>query len=227
MDTPEGTLARARLVTWFFIAAGSFLVDPRPVAATAGFAEWEVLTPGGHIIRHTDGWKEEHGDCITSDERRAAAAPGGRAKVHVSHLERWRYYEGLIAGKNDRGFFVFDERSERLEVFADEQALEASLQARAAVPIGRWRTAADGHTEAWFPFFHWRPCRVRLGLESAEAGQTVPAMMFGPGESQCRELLSEESRSLFRRTGWGKACEAKDGSSSRLEDFCKWVLSAP
>ena len=56
------------------VAIGAFLTCALlaacagPAMSSIGLAEWSVRTPGGAIICHLDGWKEQHGDCLRSPE---------------------------------------------------------------------------------------------------------------------------------------------------------------
>jgi len=206
--------------------------------ATAGFAEWEVYTPGGHMISHSDLWKDEHGDCLRSD----AQPDAGDARIFVSHLERWRYYPGHVAGLSTDGWFLFDETTETLRRFVSESRLESALtNARVDAPISGWLTGADGWREAWFPFMVWRPCRLRLGGDAEALGFTaeqVETLRRADGaflsESECRAAMAPEWFELYRRTTWGRQCRgwASSGKSLEaevafLELFCRELLVPP
>lgn len=198
------------------------LASVSTVLATVGLAEWEVRTPGGHLISHTDQFKERHGDCLRSEDPQQ-----GEPRVWVSQLSRWRYYEGLVVGESQRGFFLFDERSETLSTFDDEPALRRALDGRdPGPPISPWLTGVDGWREAWFPFVVWDPCR-----EALARGTPTPV---GLTVEQCRDALAPESLELLKRTTWGHGCRSLDPSRSAEPDsrverflaFCEALLAS-
>ena len=209
---------------------------PRPARATAGLAEWEVYTPGGHVVSHSDVFKDQHGTCLRSD----AQADRAQAQIFVSRLERWRYYPGLVAGQDERGYFVFDERTERVERAATESDLQGLLRARGVAEADSgWLTPDDGWQEAWFPFMVWRPCKVLLGDKAVTAGasaQEIEALRTAAqamhSEQSCREQLAPEHLAAYRTTTWGRLCarqaERKSSSSEApfLDAFCRELRSA-
>lgn len=187
------------------IAALSFTVVP----ATVGFAEWEVLTPGGNRISHIDGFKQRHGDCLRSESR-----------VWVSHLTRWRYYEGLIIGENAGGFFVFDELREAAVLFDNEATWQRAVDDRdAGEPISPWLTGADGWREAWFPTVVWGHCQEAIELNVASPmGLTV---------EECRDALAPDNLRRLSRTTWGHECRKLDPALTEepLKGFCQALLA--
>ncbi len=201
---------RSRLLGW---VAATALGCSGSAFATAGFAEWEIFTPGGHLISHVDGWKEQHGTCLRSEP-----TPGGASRVFVAHLERWRYYEGYVVGQSRSGHFVFDERTERVHRLSDDKAVRDVLT-RLGVggPVSPWLMAADGWEEAWFPFYVWKPCRDGL-QRSGQATWLTP--------EACAKARSPEKLDLLRRTTWGRHCERArehgppSGTDSFWAEFC-------
>ena len=205
-----------------------------PLQATAGFAEWEVFTPGGHLISHNDIWKADHGTCLRSDTQQDA----GDAEIYVSHLARWRYYEDHIAGQDAGGHFLFSERDGELLRLASETALLAAVESLA--PLSSWLGPADGWQEAWFPFMTWRPCKILLDddVERVTAGmpdgdldrlREAATRMYTPTE--CRSALDPSRLELYRVTTWGRLCRrwsehARPLGDGRqyLEVFCEDVL---
>src|SRR2546425_3159525 len=89
----------------------------QPATGAVGLAEWEIETPGGHRISHVDPLKARFGTCL----RRA----GDMADVYADHLEWWTYHPGHVVGKAAKGYFLFDERSRRIEYFPSEAAMAA------------------------------------------------------------------------------------------------------
>jgi len=206
------------------------------VRATAGLAEWEVYTPGGHIVSHSDVFKDEHGTCLRSD------TPGdpGKASIFASRLARWRYYPGLVAGQDERGYFLFDERTEQVERAASESDLQDLVRARGvAEPDSAWLTPDDGWQEAWYPFMVWRPCKVLLGDKAVTAGassQEIEGLRAAAqamhSEESCREALAPAHLAMYRATTWGRLCarqaERKASSSEApfLDAFCRELRAA-
>ena len=220
-----------------WLVLGMLIVVGQPaVRATAGLAEWEVYTPGGHIVSHSDVFKDQHGTCLRSD----AQGDPGKASIFASRLERWRYYPGLVAGQDERGYFLFDERTERVERAGSESDLQALVRARGiAQTDSGWLTPDDGWQEAWFPFMVWRPCKVLLGDKGVTAGassQEIEALRTAAqamhSEESCREALAPEHLAMYRATTWGRLCAkqaARKTSSSEapfLDAFCRELRAA-
>jgi hypothetical protein len=204
-----------------FLALLSLLVGGQLVHGTAGLAEWQIYTPGGHVISHSDVWKERHGDCLRSDE----PSSSGEHEIYVSHLRRWRYYPDHVIGEARGGFFLFRESTAAVSFFDSENRLQRELRARGiGAPDSAWLTAADGWAEAWFPFFVWRPCQQLL------AGKPVPA---GISEQGCREALAPEQLDRYRLTTWGRICERRsqrpglEEAVDPISDFCRALGGKP
>jgi hypothetical protein len=174
-----------------------------PALATAGLAEWTIVTPGGHLISHTDGWKETYGDCLRDDDGET---------VFVSHLKRWRYYTERVIGEADVGYFVFDEKTERVERFARERELLDAAR-EFGNPRSPWLRGGDGWLEAWFPFVVWEPCR--RGQRSL-------------GNVECSAADDAALLERYRLTTWGRYCRqmrAGDRFEPVLTDFCEMLLA--
>ena len=159
------------------------------VHATAGLAEWEVATPGGHRISHIDPLKERYGTCL----RRADAQPGvisnTPSEIYVAHLEWWRYYPGHVVGKAAKGFFVFQEATERVDYFTTEGGLSKALAGRKlGKPSSERRTPADGWNEAWLPVLRER-CKEVQGTMSSDSA--VPETVRKQMNEYCRQLLAQ------------------------------------
>ena len=222
----------------YVIVTGLLILRGQPTAwATAGLAEWEVYTPGGHVVSHSDVFKDQHGTCLRSD----AQGDLGKAIIFASRLERWRYYPGLVAGQDERGYFLFDERTERVERASSEAELFGLLRARGvAEPDTGWLTPDDGWQEAWFPFMVWRPCKILLGekgpVTAGASAQEVEALRAAAkamhSEESCREALAPERLAMYRTTTWGRLCakqaEHKSSSSEApfLDAFCRELRTA-
>ena len=158
---------------------------PGPAAATAGFAEWEVLTPGGHQIAHSDRWKSQHGDCLV---------PRGTAKPVVSRIARWRYYKGHVVGQAAGAYFIFNEETLQVTNLPDKPALDRAIKKTVGgEPLSDWYSAQDGWSEAWFPLLVWPRCKGASGQ---------PAV----SKALCDRFLSKRGLALHRITTWGQQC---------------------
>jgi len=116
--------------------------------ATVGLAEWEIKTPGGHLISHIDPIKERYSTCLRKPDK----TPGliNQPEVYVSHLKWWQYYNGYVIGKGNKGYFIFNERSKKTEFFGTRTLLEQTIETRR---LGSSRskkmTPGDGWEMAW------------------------------------------------------------------------------
>lgn len=119
--------------------------------ATAGFAEWEIKTPGGNLISRVDPFIATHGTCLRHD--------GQPEAIYVSHLEWWRYYRGAVTGQAKLGLFLFDEINRTVRYFETREALAAAVrQRRLGAPTSAPLTPKDGWNQVWAPVFE-RRCR--------------------------------------------------------------------
>ena len=172
------------------VTLGAAMLCAAPaVHATAGLAEWEVATPGGHRISHIDPLKEHYGTCL----RRADAQPGvisnTPSEIYVDHLEWWRYYPGHVVGKAAKGFFVFQEATERVDYFTTEGGLSKALAGRKlGKPSSERRTPADGWNEAWLPVLRAR-CKEVQGTMNSDSA--VPETVRKQMNEYCRQLLAQ------------------------------------
>lgn len=153
-------------------------------SATAGFAEWSVYTPGGNFIRHMDPWKEEHGDCLID--------PDG--EVLVSHLKRWRYYRGYVAGETMTRYFLFSESLKKMEHFETLDQFESRVS-RLGEPLFDWLESQDGFVEANFPMI-WGICKAKPAEAKALLGDKI----------NCDRVLSPKLIQLYRQTTWMIEC---------------------
>lgn len=174
--------------------------------ATAGFAEWEVITPGGNVIRHQDGWKEEHGDCLTPDEE--TLRNESQPSVYVSHLRRWRYFTGYVTGESDKGFFVFNEATKDVKKFKTETEFNAAMGSlKLGEPLSPWLTGQDGYSEAWLPYFFWRPCKIQLGEIKATPEEQKSLEVMRWNTVDCKTILAPDRLKIYRVTTWGRQCK--------------------
>jgi len=117
------------------------LWQPSISLATAGFAEWALLTPGEHQIAHKDPFLANNGTCLLAKSK--------PKQPIVSHIQWWRYYPTHVAGKAGKGFFLFNESSEQLDYFETEAALEAKIKALSLEPLDKRLTPTEGWNQVW------------------------------------------------------------------------------
>jgi hypothetical protein len=161
------------------LATGLVLVADRTVLATAGFAEWEIATPGGHRISHIDPLKERYGTCLRKADDTPGAVLDGPARVFVEQLEWWQYYPDHVLGKARGGLFIFDESTEKVHYFKSEEGLSSEIRLRRlGQPLSPRRTPADGWYEAWMPVIRDRCAQFEKdGPGDSETSESVRAAM--------------------------------------------------
>ncbi len=203
------------------ILLGALLFVTVEAHATAGFAEWEVKTPGGHFICHTDPYLEKYKVWLSSD------CQGEQALIE--RLQSWRYFEGFILGEAAQGKFVFDETKHEVVWLDAGVTFEAEVSKRKLVAITDWLTPGDGYAEGWFTPRTWKLCRFRLGLEPAGSKpmgelSTVLAMPpmepFSPTVEGCRELMKRVD-GYYRRTVLKRWCE--EYKRSATQEMLGWT----
>jgi hypothetical protein len=140
---------------FLFLIIFLMLWQPSISVATAGFAEWALLTPNNHLIAHADPFLAEYGTCLLSKSKK---------QVFVSHIQWWRYYPTYVVGKAEKGFFLFNESSEQVVYFETEAAFLAKIkQLSLDEPLTERLTPADGWNQVWEPI-----------LKSQSAPKTPP-----------------------------------------------------
>ncbi len=230
-----------QIICGVFTILAALLPFTGPAYATAGIGEWSIYTPGGNVIRHEDGWKEEFGDCLTPDME--AASSTGRIKrgVYVDFLERWKYYPGFIIGRAKKGAFIFNETSKDVRYFESDEALNgevAKLKMRDS--ISDWLDASDGWAEDWAPIDLWARC-----LACANSDDLNPTMkqfivaqkqlisMSGGCAKVCDKSKLRKLLSFYKITTWGRRCavgvhavKPPQEQTTVIAAFCKDVESA-
>ncbi len=123
---------------------------PPAVLATAGLAEWEVRTPGTNVVCHSDPFISTHGTCLRPPDDKPGVAT--TETVYVSHIEWWQYFKGFVVGKAKKGFFVFDEASDKVTHHETEALWQARLKELSLdTPMTRRILPADGWKLSWGP----------------------------------------------------------------------------
>jgi hypothetical protein len=114
-----------------------------PSFATAGFAEWEIKTPGGNLISHVDPFIATNGTCLRSSRAET---------IYAARLEWWRYYRNAVVGKARKGFFILDETSHAVSFFVSEAELNGAIADRKlGTPTALQMTPDDGWRQFWGP----------------------------------------------------------------------------
>jgi hypothetical protein len=140
----------------FLVASALF---PASASATAGVAEWSILTPFGLVIDHTDTHKGTDGTSLRSRDGR----------LLVAHLETWTFYPDFIAGETSEGFFLLEESVENVTRFESEGALDRALDQRALKnPISVRYDNAEGYREAWESRLEGRPSLTEVRTRMRE-----------------------------------------------------------
>ena len=128
----------------------TLLVLSKNSYATIGFAEWEIGTPGGSAVSHTDPWKEKHGTCLKEKKG---------DKVYVSKITWWQYYEGNVIGKNDKSYFIFNDKNKDVKNIDSEINLNKEIkELKMGKPLSRKMTPKDG----WVLVWEYSLARIRL-----------------------------------------------------------------
>jgi hypothetical protein len=166
------------LLSMLFAAGFAILPDP-PVLATAGMAEWEIATPGGHRISHIDPLKERYGTCLRKADDTPGIVVDDPARVYVEQLQWWQYYPGYVVGKARDKLFLFEESTHAVHYFGTEGELALEIKRRGlGRPVSQRKTPADGWKEAWLPMIRERCAQFDKGGSSAgEVSESVRAAM--------------------------------------------------
>ncbi|MCL1470073.1 hypothetical protein [Argonema antarcticum] len=103
---------------------------PNKGAATIGLAEWEVYTPGGNVISHSDSWRDlcGDGDCLRSDTSDSNSDLSPERLVFVSDLKRWRFYNEYVIGQTKKEYFIFNEVSKQIKKYSTEKHFLDALE---------------------------------------------------------------------------------------------------
>lgn len=211
-----------------------FCLVPNQGVATIGLAEWEVYTPGGNVISHSDAWQDlcGDGDCLRAD----TSDLNSERLVFVTDLKRWRFYNGYVIGETKNEYFIFHEASQEIKKYRTEQQfLDALEKAKLGEPKSSWLTRDDAWEEAWFPLVIWSPCQNILNAGNQNVS-TSPTAEFGyPGLSQavCQQKLAPERLAQYKERTWGRQCRqvnfrqlSSAPSERTFQEFCTRIMQA-
>ncbi len=180
-----------------------------------GLAEWQVFTPGGHVIRGVNNLKEPHGVCLM--DALAEPRPEG-SLILINHLLRWRYYPGHVAAETEEGYLLLEERGHKIRRFHSEVELLSTTQLIGPA-LSPWLTPADAQEEAMFPASIWEPCTREMHLQ-ASGSSSPPDFPSGlaPDPRLCALSLAPERLRYHRLTTWGRVCEYwSSGNSTQIQ----------
>lgn len=139
-----------KLVLLFFILLSSLTTV---AFATIGAAEWKLETPGGHVVSHSDSWKEKHGTCIKEKKG---------DKIFISKIVWWQYYEKTIVGETDSRYFIFDEEDQMRIFVENENEFKKVLKSlNVGKPLSKRMTPQDGWALVWQ--YSWAKARLKSG----------------------------------------------------------------
>lgn len=205
--------------------------------ATAGLAEWKVLTPGGNEIDGSDRVAPQFGIALV------AATPSGidspEPQIVISNIKRWRYYPGYVALEGKDGYFLVNESSLEKVRFDSESELPQRLRELSiSESLSEWMNPDDGYEEAWYPYFFWPKCALKTGelsLSEFSVEQRAAYQSAAPFfQTDCSVAAVQKKLALFSKTGWGRRCKALKSDGSELKDsehqmilkqFCVKLLS--
>jgi hypothetical protein len=88
--------------------------------ATAGFAEWEISTPGGNKIGNNDTLPPNVKDAAIYKDR----------EVYVDRVGKYGFYDGAIIGETHNQFFLFNESTKAVTKFSTKAALCSDVKAK-------------------------------------------------------------------------------------------------
>jgi hypothetical protein len=121
----------------------AFACPDRGALATAGMAEWQMPTPGGNLISHDDPYVEKHGTCLR-------AASGAEARVYVSKVRWWQFFNHYVVGGAEGGYFLFREPTGALERFVDRASMQKRLRELApGKALSKRMLPQDGWESVW------------------------------------------------------------------------------
>lgn len=209
-----------------------FSFMPNQGVATIGLAEWEVYTPGGNVISHSDAWQDlcGDGDCLRAD----TSDLNSERLVFVTDLKRWRFYNGYVIGETKNEYFIFHEASKEIKKYRTEkQFFDALEEAKLGEPKSSWLTKDDAWEEAWFPFIIWAPCQniLKAGNQDINASQTAGFNYPGLSQEICQQKLSSVRLAQYKERTWGRQCRqvnfnqlSSEGSERTFQEFCIQIM---
>jgi hypothetical protein len=111
-----------KLLRYFFLALMILIVCLQsPSFATVGFAEWEMVTPGGNKVGKNDNLGVD-GRAIYDDA----------FQIYMRDIGDFGFADGFIIGESRKGngkrFFLFNEETKKGDYFATKQQLCSQLK---------------------------------------------------------------------------------------------------
>lgn len=130
----------------------SIFVGLGHVYGTVGSAEWELPTPGGHVICASDPFKETNGCCLRSADPIHGVIDVDEVQIFASQINQWQFYNGHIAGQAKGGYFLFDESQHRISYFKSKLAMKTEIKVR---QLGRPTSPAYSPNHGWLFTWGW------------------------------------------------------------------------
>jgi hypothetical protein len=97
--------------------------------AEVGLGDWQCKTPGGNTIDNYSGNGKTLFLSNTNDSRK------------IQNLEKWYFYKGFVIGKQKNGYFIANEKTLKVDTFANEKAWQAVIEKYDINPLWtRWYT---------------------------------------------------------------------------------------
>lgn len=89
-------------------------------------------TPGNHGICHCDPYSDEETPVLIGQDS-------------LKNLQRWYFYRGFVVGEGKNYWFIFNEKTEIVQVFHSKEKWEIEINKKNLKPhFTRWLTLADG-----------------------------------------------------------------------------------
>ncbi len=194
---------------------------PLPTAeATAGFAEWEVVTPGRNIIDGSDAIDDDKRPALCRGQFNPSSHRLDHDEIIIPRLRRWRYFNGIIAGESKNFYFLFTESNKEFVKFDSETELSSELERRKLAPMTDWITPGDAWRESWFLEFVWLPCRYLMTKRPSQK-EYEEMKTQGYTEEQCKRDLAPEKLKVLLKTTVGESCKIMEENTPRSNEEAK------
>jgi hypothetical protein len=127
--------------------------------ATVGIAEWELVTPGGYKISHSDPWKDKHGTFLKQKNG---------DKIYISKIDWWQYYEENIIGKSESNYFIFNENNHHVILIDNEDHFIKKIQ---KLKLGKPKSKKMLPQDGWDLVWHYSLAKLRTNDNNVDQNQ--------------------------------------------------------